>query len=95
MYWTRTATVCFPYRECGNFLNAYFSPAMTERPFTPGMHLTEIDVGENLLNYDSLLVYTHFKGHAMGGFGGSLKNIAIGYALRAGGQAADPRRRLA
>jgi len=30
------------------------------------------------LNYDSLFVYTHFKGHTMGGFGGSLKNIAIG-----------------
>jgi hypothetical protein len=30
--------------------------------------------------YDSLLVYTHFKGHAMGGFGGSLKNIGIGIA---------------
>jgi uncharacterized Fe-S center protein len=30
--------------------------------------------------YDSLLVYTHFKGHTSGGFGGSLKNIAIGCA---------------
>lgn len=46
--------------------------------YTPGWHLTEVAVGKNLLNYDSLLVYTHFKGHAMGGFGGSLKNIAIG-----------------
>jgi uncharacterized Fe-S center protein len=46
--------------------------------YTPGWHLTEIAVGKNLLSYDSLLVYTHFKGHAMGGFGGSLKNIAIG-----------------
>jgi uncharacterized Fe-S center protein len=32
------------------------------------------------LNYDSLLVYTHFKGHTAGGFGGSLKNIGIGCA---------------
>ncbi len=31
-----------------------------------------------MLNYDSMLVLTHFKGHAMGGFGGSLKNIALG-----------------
>jgi hypothetical protein len=46
--------------------------------YTPGEHLTEIAVGKNLLNYDSLFVYTHFKGHTMGGFGGSLKNIAIG-----------------
>lgn len=48
--------------------------------FTPGDHLTEIAVGKHLANYDSLLVYTHFKGHAMGGFGGSLKNIGIGLA---------------
>jgi uncharacterized Fe-S center protein len=49
-------------------------------PYTPGVHLTEIAVGKNLTNYDSLLVYTHFKGHTMGGFGGSLKNIGIGCA---------------
>ena len=45
-----------------------------------GDHLTEVAVGSHLLRYDSLLVYTHFKGHAMGGFGGSLKNIGIGIA---------------
>lgn len=48
--------------------------------YTPGDHLTEVAVGNHLINYDSLLVYTHFKGHAMGGFGGSLKNIGIGIA---------------
>lgn len=48
--------------------------------YTPGDHLTEVAVGSHLLRYDSLLVYTHFKGHAMGGFGGSLKNIGIGVA---------------
>jgi uncharacterized Fe-S center protein len=48
--------------------------------YTPGEHLTEIAVGKGLLNYDSLFVYTHFKGHTMGGFGGSLKNIGIGCA---------------
>lgn len=55
---------------------------LAKRPalYTPGQHLTEVAVGKNLLNYDSLLVYTHFKGHAMGGFGGSLKNISIGCA---------------
>jgi hypothetical protein len=37
-------------------------------------------VGAHLTNYDSLLVLTHFKGHPMGGFGGSLKNISIGIA---------------
>jgi len=51
-----------------------------EHPYTAGWHLTEVSVGKNLLNYDSMLVYTHFKGHPMGGFGGSLKNIAIGCA---------------
>ncbi len=48
--------------------------------FVQGRHLTEVAVGKNLEKYDSLLVYTHFKGHTMGGFGGSLKNIAIGCA---------------
>jgi len=48
--------------------------------YVPGDHLTEVAVGSYLLRYDSLLVYTHFKGHAMGGFGGSLKNIGIGIA---------------
>jgi uncharacterized Fe-S center protein len=39
-----------------------------------------MSVGKHMLNYDSMVVLTHFKGHAMGGFGGSLKNIAIGCA---------------
>ena len=54
------------------------APTSATHPHMPGDHLTEIAVGKNLLNYDSLFVYTHFKGHTMGGFGGSLKNIAIG-----------------
>ena len=37
-------------------------------------------VGKNLLNYDSLLVLSHFKGHPMGGFGGALKQLSIGIA---------------
>ena len=37
-------------------------------------------MGSHLNNYDSLIALTHFKGHAMAGFGGSLKNIAIGCA---------------
>ncbi len=49
-------------------------------PIKGGRHLTEVAVGGHLANYDSMVVYTHFKGHAMGGFGGSLKNIAIGCA---------------
>ena len=49
-------------------------------PVKDGFHLKEVAVGSRLLGYDSLLVLTHFKGHARGGFGGSLKNIAIGCA---------------
>ncbi|TQI79087.1 hypothetical protein FHU10_0849 [Serratia fonticola] len=49
-------------------------------PVPGGKWFKEIAMGKNLVNYDSLLVLTHFKGHAMGGFGGSLKNIAIGCA---------------
>ncbi len=49
-------------------------------PITGGKWFTEMSVGKNLLHYDSLLVLTHFKGHAMGGFGGSNKNIGIGCA---------------
>ncbi len=49
-------------------------------PVNGGLHLKKVAVGAHLNNYDSLIVLTHFKGHAMGGFGGSLKNIAIGCA---------------
>lgn len=49
-------------------------------PIHGGKHLKSVAVGKNLLNYDSMIVLTHFKGHVMGGFGGSLKNIAIGCA---------------
>lgn len=41
-------------------------------------------VGKNLANYDSLLVLSHFKGHAMGGYGGALKQLSIGCASSAG-----------
>lgn len=46
--------------------------------------LDSVPVGSHIKNYDSMLVYTHFKGHMMGGFGGSLKNIAIGCASSKG-----------
>ena len=41
-------------------------------------------VGKDLANYDSLLVVSHFKGHAMSGFGGALKQLSIGCASSAG-----------
>lgn len=47
-------------------------------PVANGVHLTEDLVGANLEKYDSMMVLSHFKGHAMGGFGGAIKNISIG-----------------
>ena len=47
---------------------------------TGGKWFSEMHVGKSMLSYDSLLVLTHFKGHVMGGFGGSNKNIGIGCA---------------
>ena len=41
-------------------------------------------VGKDLANYDSMLVLSHFKGHAMGGYGGALKQLSIGCASSAG-----------
>ena len=41
-------------------------------------------VGANYANYDSMIVLSHFKGHAMGGFGGAIKNISIGVASSSG-----------
>ena len=55
-------------------------------PVRKGLHLKDVAVGAHLANYDSLVVLTHFKGHTMGGFGGSLKNIAIGCASGQGGK---------
>ena len=49
-------------------------------PIKGGKHFKEMSMGSHVLNYDSLVVLTHFKGHAMGGYGGSMKNIAIGMA---------------
>lgn len=51
-----------------------------ELPVKEGKHLSINYVGKNIENYDSMLVLSHFKGHPMGGFGGSLKNISIGLA---------------
>ena len=49
-------------------------------PVHGGKWFDEMHVGKNLLKYDSMLALTHFKGHTMGGFGGSNKNIGIGCA---------------
>lgn len=49
-------------------------------PVKGGKHFKEMSMGKGILSYDSMVVLTHFKGHTMGGFGGSIKNIAIGNA---------------
>lgn len=51
-----------------------------EIPVTGGKHLTKDIVGKHFADYDFIVVLSHFKGHAMGGFGGALKNISIGIA---------------
>ncbi len=56
------------------------SEGVTTLPVKNGKWLKEIHVGDHQLNYDSMLVLTHFKGHTQGGFGGSNKNIGIGCA---------------
>ena len=55
-----------------------------EIPVTGGTHLKTDLVGSHLANYDFCMVLSHFKGHAMGGFGGALKNISIGIASSTG-----------
>ncbi len=49
-------------------------------PVPNGKWFKEMSVGKDMLNYDSFLALTHFKGHTQGGFGGSNKNIGIGCA---------------
>lgn len=53
-------------------------------PIKGGKHLEHDIVGKGLLDYDFLVVLSHFKGHPMAGFGGALKNISIGLATSNG-----------
>lgn len=53
-------------------------------PVTDKKHIKYDIVGEHLGNYDFMINLAHFKGHAMGGFGGVLKNQSIGVASTAG-----------
>lgn len=49
-------------------------------PIKNGKWFEAMSVGDHITNYDSLIALTHFKGHTMGGFGGSNKNLGIGCA---------------
>ena len=51
-----------------------------ELPIPEGKVIKKNFVGKNIVNYDSLLVLSHFKGHPMGGYGGALKQLSIGVA---------------
>lgn len=55
-----------------------------ELPVTGGTHLTGNLVGSHFADYDSYIVLSHFKGHAMAGFGGAIKNISIGLGSKEG-----------
>lgn len=53
-------------------------------PVEGGTRMTENLVGAHFPEYDGFLVLSHFKGHAIAGFGGALKNISIGMASQEG-----------
>ena len=55
-----------------------------EIPIEDGVRIPVDYVGSHFANYDSFLVLTHFKGHAMAGFGGAIKNISIGFGSSMG-----------
>jgi len=53
-------------------------------PFEKGKHLNRDIVGSHFKNYDFFIILNHFKGHAMAGFGGAIKNMSIGIASAGG-----------
>lgn len=60
------------------------SEGETALPVHDGKHLKENYVGAHYPNYDFTIILSHFKGHAMGGFGGAIKNMSIGIASSTG-----------
>lgn len=55
-----------------------------EWPVTGGMRLNRAIVGSHAENYSDWVILSHFKGHAMAGFGGAIKNVAIGMSSPSG-----------
>lgn len=53
-------------------------------PIQDGKQINKTIVGEHFNEYDSCLILSHFKGHPMGGFGGALKQLSIGFGSTAG-----------
>ena len=61
-----------------DILDAQGPDLVLENP--KGKQIQKTFVGKDIANYDSVLVLSHFKGHPMGGFGGALKQLSIGFA---------------
>ncbi len=55
-----------------------------EIPFEGGTRLEKAVIGTHTDNYRDFLVLSHFKGHAMAGYGGALKNVSIGISSVSG-----------
>ena len=55
-----------------------------EIPIDGGVRIAVDYVGSHFADYDSFLVLSHFKGHAMAGFGGAIKNLSIGFGSSMG-----------
>jgi uncharacterized Fe-S center protein len=47
-------------------------------------HYKEVKVGSHIDNYDTFIIFSHFKGHGLSGFGGAIKNVSMGFASIAG-----------
>ena len=65
------------FTDIADFLIMDENGSMT-LPVEGGLRLTENYVGAHFADFDGFLVLSHFKGHAMAGFGGAIKNISIG-----------------
>ena len=55
-----------------------------EWPLTGGTRLDRVIVGSHAENYKDWVILSHFKGHAMAGFGGAIKNVGIGISSQSG-----------
>ena len=91
VYGGRRATAAAHYQVAQDHGFTAIAPVviMDERadislPVSGGKHLKENFVGSRFTEFDFHIVLSHFKGHQMGGFGGALKNLAIGYASSTG-----------
>jgi hypothetical protein len=54
------------------------------RVAVPGELLSEVDIGQEILEADAMIVLSHFKCHELTGFGGAIKNLAMGCSSREG-----------